>query len=71
MTEQEQQQRPGCCTMHEMFHLLARCAGVSDGAQQHFRQSRIEFLKGIRRILDDSIEKHARAADKGSKVVVE
>jgi len=45
--------------------------GPSDEAKGHFRQSRVEFLKGIRRIIDDRIERVSRTGQKGTHVVVE
>jgi hypothetical protein len=48
-----------------------REVGPSEEAANHFRQSRVEFLKGVRRILDDRIEKVSRAGQRGTHVVVE
>ena len=39
--------------------------------QEHFRNARIEFLKGIRGILDARIERLAQRAQKGTKFTVE
>jgi hypothetical protein len=41
------------------------------GAGQHFRQARIEFLKGIRALIDHRIERLSRASQKGTRIVVE
>jgi hypothetical protein len=44
----------------------------SDATRGHFRQSRIEFLKGIRSIIDDRISHlSAHAEQKGTRVTVE
>lgn len=43
----------------------------SDATRNHFRNSRIEFWKGIRGIIDDRIERMQRANDKGTHVTVE
>jgi hypothetical protein len=40
-------------------------------AGQHFRQARIEFLKGIRALIDYRIEILSRASQKGTHIVVE
>lgn len=43
----------------------------SDATRSHFRNSRIEFLKGIRSIIDERIARLSRAEPKGTHVVVE
>jgi hypothetical protein len=44
----------------------------SDATRGHFRQSRIEFLKGIRSIIDDRINHLSKGAEpKGTHVTVE
>ena len=44
----------------------------SDATKGHFRQSRIEFLKGIRSIIDDRISHLSSHAEKrGTHVTVE
>ena len=39
--------------------------------QEHFRNARIEMLKGVRSMLDARIERLAKRAQKGTKVTVE
>ena len=41
------------------------------GATEHFRKSRIEFLKGIRTVLDERIEHLGRTPHKGMRVEVD
>jgi hypothetical protein len=43
----------------------------SEATQGHFRNSRIEFLKGIRSLLDDRIAHLSRTETRGTKVTVE
>lgn len=43
----------------------------SDVTRTHFRNSRVEFLKGIRSLIDDRIEHLSRAEAKGQRVTVE
>jgi hypothetical protein len=43
----------------------------SDATQNHFRNSRIEFLKGLRSLLDDRIAHLSRDERKGTSVTVE
>jgi hypothetical protein len=51
----------------------AFCAHVwSQATKDHFRNSRIEFLKGLRSLIDDRIEKISRRAEpKGTTVPVD
>jgi hypothetical protein len=43
----------------------------SDKTQDHFRSSRIEFLNGIRSLIDDRIDRLSRNERKGTTVTVE
>ena len=43
----------------------------SGATKDHFKNSRVEFLKGLRSLLDDRIEHLSREERKGSHVVVE
>ena len=60
-----------CCDASEAMRHFCRAFGASEQVSQHFRQSRIEFLKGIRTLLDERIERLGRTAHKGTRVVVE
>jgi len=42
-----------------------------DATRDHFRNSRVEFLKGLRSLLDARIERLSREESKGTRVVVE
>ena len=44
--------------------------GPSEDATNHFRQSKVEFLKGIRSMLDDQIQDMGRPR-KGTRVVID
>jgi len=44
---------------------------VSESTRDHFRNSRVEFLKGLRSLLDERIQHMSRAESKGTKVTVE
>lgn len=60
---------PGCffCeTAKPMFERL-----WSDATHNHFRTSRVEFLKGIRSLIDDRIAHLSRDEHKGTSVNVE
>ncbi|MBV9503472.1 MAG: hypothetical protein JO323_00555 [Acidobacteriia bacterium] len=43
----------------------------SDATRDHFRNARVEFLKGIRTVLDARIARMSHEAHKGTHVVVE
>ena len=43
----------------------------TDATRNHFRNSRVEFLKGIRSLLDARIARLSRESNKGTHVVVE
>jgi hypothetical protein len=43
----------------------------SDATRDHFRNSRIEFLKGIRSLIDDRIAHLSREEARGTRVTVE
>jgi hypothetical protein len=60
-----------CCRAGDVIGRMVRAFGPSSEARQHFRQSRVEFLKGIRKVVDDRIEKVSRAPHQGSRIVVD
>ena len=64
---------PGCffCSVaapqiQAVFHHL-----WPENTREHFRNARIEALKGVRSMLDARIDRLSQHADKGTKVVVE
>jgi hypothetical protein len=72
MTEEKTSERCLCQDLSDAFSRMSRAFGVSETAQDHFRQSRIEMLKGIRKMVDDRIEHVSRSGThKGTRVVVE
>jgi hypothetical protein len=60
---------PGCFFCLTAKPLLERC--WSDMTRDHFRNSRIEFLKGIRSLIDDRIAHLSKDVARGTKVTVE
>ncbi len=61
-----------CCQATEALGRVFSAFGPSSEATDHFRQSRVEFLKGIRKVLDDRIEQASRGSQpRGSRIVVE
>ena len=59
----------GCFLCATVMPLLDRM--WSDATNDHFRNSRIEFLKGIRSLIDDRIAHLAKHESKGTRVTVE
>jgi hypothetical protein len=59
----------GCFFCQTVRPILERT--WSDATRDHFRSSRVEFLKGIRSLLDARIARLSREEDKGTHVVVE
>jgi hypothetical protein len=66
---------PGCffCTtalpLLERYVSVERCA--SEATRDHFRASRVEFLKGLRSLIDDRIAHLSKEEPKGTHVTVE
>jgi hypothetical protein len=59
----------GCFVCETAIPLIERCLG---GATEHFRNSRLEFLKGMRSLLDERIAQLSKETEhKGTRVTVE
>lgn len=79
MTEQEKAQQNAAqptviherCLCREVMDQFRECFGVSPEVRDHFMNSRIEFLKGIRAIIDSRIERLSQTGQRGTKIAVE
>ena len=73
MEEQKQKHQCWCEGMGEEFSRMASRLGPSAEVQGHFRTARVEFLKGLRALLDERIEKTQRAQQKskGSTITID
>ncbi|MGA2145501.1 MAG: hypothetical protein ABSH49_11130 [Bryobacteraceae bacterium] len=60
---------PGCFFCNTVLPTLEHC--WSEATRDHFRNSRVEFLKGIRSLLDQRIAALSREERKGTHVTVE
>jgi hypothetical protein len=61
---------PGCVFFNVALPLMERC--WSDATRDHFRNSRVEFLKGIRSLIDQRIEHLSKHQQQhGTHVTVE
>ncbi len=69
-----QEARPSAgegCLCCEVQRLVSQMFRLPEPTRQHLRNSRIEFLKAIRSLLDERIAQLSRAEVKGAKVEVE
>ncbi len=74
MDEKQTAPQPhGCffCTVAapQIEAMLSHC--WPEETQEHFRNARVEVLKGIRTLLDARIDRLSKHAQKGTKVTVE
>ncbi|MGA9885266.1 MAG: hypothetical protein WBQ34_16245 [Candidatus Acidiferrales bacterium] len=61
----------GQCVCHEVLDHLGKILEVSPAVKQHLMNSRVEFLKAVRAVLDQRIERLSAAAQRGSRITVE
>lgn len=59
------------CPCREIVDTVREYLGISPTARQHLANSRVEFLKALREMLDSRIEHLSSQAQKGTKVAVE
>lgn len=60
-----------CDAMRDGLRQVADAVTPPESAMQHFRQSRIEFLLGVRELIDRRIDRMSRAKNAGTTVTVE
>jgi hypothetical protein len=59
------------CVCNEFLDHLKDCFGVSPEVRKHLANSRIEFLKAIRTVIDQRIERLSKTGQQGTKIAVE
>jgi hypothetical protein len=59
------------CLCRELVNQFRDAFGVSPKVREHFTNSRIEFLKGIRAVIDSRIEHLSNTGQRGTKIAVE
>jgi hypothetical protein len=59
------------CPCRELVDTVRQFLGVSPAVRQHLANSRVEFLKAIREVLNERIEHLSSQGQKGTKVAVE
>ena len=78
MSEQETTQQNAArpvtyerCLCRQVLDQFRECLGVSAEVREHFTNSRIEFLKGIRAVIDSRIDRLSKPGQRGAKIAVE
>jgi len=61
----------GPCPCQQIADGIRQLLGVPESAKQHLNNSRVEFLKALRAVLDARIESLSGQVPKGTKVAVE
>jgi len=59
------------CPCYEVMDFIRTRLGVSPAVRQHLSNSRVEFLKAIREVIDEKIEHLSKAPQQGTKIPVE
>jgi hypothetical protein len=59
------------CVCNEVFDHFRDLFGVPPAAKEHLANSRIEFLKAIREVIDARIERVSKTAGQGTRIAVE
>jgi hypothetical protein len=59
------------CPCYEVVDFIKTRLGVSPAVRQHLSNSRVEFLKAIRSVIDERIEHLSKAGQQGIKIPVE
>jgi len=67
--DEKTQAHPGCFVCNTAIPMVEKL--WNDAARDHFRSSRVEFLKGLRSLIDDRIDHLSRQEKKGTHVDVE
>ena len=60
-----------CDALRDGLRQAADAVTPPESAMAHFRQSRIEFLLGIRELIDHRVDRMSRAKTAGANIVVE
>ncbi len=59
------------CPCRELVNSVREILGISPAVRKHLANSRVEFLKAVRQIIDDRIEHLSVQSQPGTKVTVE
>jgi hypothetical protein len=59
------------CICHQFIDLVRDRLGISPAVKQHLMNSRVEFLKAIREVIDERIDHLSAKGRQGTKIAVE
>ncbi len=59
------------CPCREIVDTVQEVLGISPAVRDHLKNSRVEFLKAIREIFNERIERLSSQPQQGTKVAVE
>ena len=59
------------CACGELTEAISEVLGLSPSVKQHLHNSRIEFLKALRELIDARIDRLSGQTQKGTRVAVE
>jgi len=59
------------CLCHEVVDLFRSRLGVSPAVKKHLANSRVEFLKAIREVIDERIDHLSKVGQPGTRIPVE
>ena len=57
--------------LREGFEKAAESSMLPENATRHFREARLEFLRGVRELIDNRIDRMSKDKGKGSRIGVE
>ena len=69
--ERQVSAKESCARIAVELENLLRCLAPGEEVSQHFRTAQVEFLKGIRALIDARLEHLSSAREKGTSVPVE
>lgn len=70
-TTADAQREYWCCRLRRGIEEIAGAFAPPEAASSHFREARIEVLRGIREMIDYRIQRLSRENTRGSRIVVE
>jgi len=59
------------CACHEVLDHLGKAFDLPPAVREHLTNSRVEFLKAVRAVIDHRIERLSATAARGSRIAVE
>jgi hypothetical protein len=59
------------CACHEVLDHLGKAFDIPPAVREHLNNSRVEFLKAVRAVIDQRIERLSATRARGSKIAVE